>query len=250
MRDRPLVAPPAADPTVPVVEVRGVAAAYDAIEVLHDVDLVVPAGAIVAVLGPNGAGKTTLLKVMSGVLRPTRGTVLMEGHDVTGTTVDRLSRAGVCLIPEGRGIFPNLTVRENVLMDTFSCTGRVTTADREAVAYERFGRLGERRHQLAGTLSGGEQQMLALARALTTDPAVILLDELSMGLAPTIVAELFDVVRGLAAGGITTVIVEQLAGVTEFADHVAVMAGGRIRRQGRPSDVADHLAAAYLGADA
>ena len=255
MRDHPLVAgpdpggaaPAAAD--VPVVELRGVAAAYDAIEVLHGIDLVVPAGAIVAVLGPNGAGKTTLLRVMSGLMRPTRGSVWMEGHDVTGASADQLARAGVCLVPEGRGIFPNLTVRENVLMDTFACERRTGGAELEAIAFDRFPRLGERRHQLAGTLSGGEQQMLALARALTTDPALIILDELSMGLAPTIVAELFRIVRGLAAGGVTTVIVEQLAGVTEFADHVAVMGGGRIRLQGPPAEIADHLAAAYLGAD-
>jgi branched-chain amino acid transport system ATP-binding protein len=240
-------APADEPPDVPAVELRGVAAAYGSIEVLHDVSLVVPGGSIVAVLGPNGAGKTTMLKVMSGAMRPTRGAVLMEGHDVTGTSIDRLAKVGVCLIPEGRGIFPNLTVRENVLMDTFCCGPGTSAGELEAVAYARFPRLGERRQQLAGTLSGGEQQMLALARALTTDPALILLDELSMGLAPTIVAQLFDVVRGLAESGVTTVIVEQFAGVTAFVDHVAVMAGGRIRLQGAPDEVTDQLAAAYLG---
>ena len=247
-RTRPLVAEPVAlEEDQPVIELRGIAAAYGAIEVLHGVDLTVQGGTIVAVLGPNGAGKTTLLKVMSGAMRPTRGQVLMEGHDVTGTTIDRLAKVGVCLIPEGRGVFPNLTVRENVLMDTFACGHKASTADLEEIAYARFPRLGERRSQLAGTLSGGEQQMLALGRALTCDPAVILLDELSMGLAPTIVAELFDVVRSLAGEGVTTVIVEQFAGVTSFADHVAVMAGGRIRLQGRPDEVTDQLASAYLG---
>ena len=255
MRDRPLVAEPgpeaggttAVDDDAPVIELRGIAAAYGSIEVLHGIDLTVQGGSILAILGPNGAGKTTLLKVVSGAMRPTRGQVLMEGHDVTGTSIDRLARVGVCLIPEGRGVFPNLTVRENVLMDTFSCGRKATTAELEEVAYARFPRLGERRHQLAGTLSGGEQQMLALGRALTTDPAVILLDELSMGLAPTIVAELFDVVRDLAGEGVTTVIVEQFAGVTTFVDRVVVMAGGRVRLQGRPDEVADQLASAYLG---
>ena len=232
-----------------VIELRGIKAAYGSIQVLHGIDLVVPGGSILAVLGPNGAGKTTMLKVISGALRPTAGTVLMEGHDVTGASADRLARAGLCLIPEGRGIFPNLTVRENVLMDTFSATGR-STSDLEEIAYDRFPRLGERRQQLAGTLSGGEQQMLALTRALTTDPAVILLDELSMGLAPTIVAELFRVVRSLAAGGITTVVVEQFTGVVEFADQVAVMTQGRIRAVGAPADITDQLASAYLGATA
>ena len=246
------VAPVAPDPepeseSVPAIELRGITAAYGTIQVLHGIDLVVPSGTILAVLGPNGAGKTTLLKVISGAMRPTRGTLLMEGHDVTGTSIDKLSRAGVCLIPEGRGVFPNLTVRENVLMDTFACATRATTSELEDIAYARFPRLGQRRHQVAGTMSGGEQQMLALARALTTDPAVLLLDELSMGLAPTIVRELFDVVQGLAAQGVTTVIVEQSAGVTRFADRVAVMAAGRIRLEGRPDEVADQLASAYLG---
>jgi len=218
----------------PLIELRGITAAYGSIQVLHGIDLVVPAGSILAVLGPNGAGKTTMLKVISGALRPTAGSVLMEGHDVTGASADRLARAGLCLIPEGRGIFPNLTVRENVLMDTFSAVDR-STSDLEEVAYTHFPRLGERRQQLAGTLSGGEQQMLALARALTTDPAVILLDELSMG---------------LAAGGITTVVVEQFTGVVAFADQVAIMTQGRIRAVGPPEEIEHQLASAYLGATA
>jgi branched-chain amino acid transport system ATP-binding protein len=232
---------------VPVVELRGIAAGYGSIEVLRDIDLVVPGGSILAVLGPNGVGKTTLLKVISGALRPTSGSVLMEGHDVTGASIDRRSKAGVCLIPEGRGVFPNLTVRENILMDTFASPRKVTTAELEELAYARFPRLGERRHQQAGTLSGGEQQMLALARALTTDPALILLDELSMGLAPTIVADLFNLVRGLAADGVTVVIVEQFAGVTAFVDWVVVLGHGRIRVQGPPEAVQDQLASSYLG---
>lgn len=237
--------PDLADP--PAIELRGIRAAYGGIEVLHGIDLVVPAGSIVAILGPNGAGKTTTLKVVSGTLRPTGGAVLMEGHDVTGTPADRLARAGLCLIPEGRGVFPNLTVRENILMDTFAAPGR-SARDLEEVAFARFPRLGERRHQLAGTLSGGEQQMLALARALTTEPAVLLLDELSMGLAPTIVSELFEVVRSLTQEGITTVVVEQFPEVIAFADEVAVMAQGRVRTVGTPETVADELASTYLGA--
>jgi branched-chain amino acid transport system ATP-binding protein len=231
----------------PLLELRSIRAAYGTIEVLHGVDLAVEAGSVLAVLGPNGAGKTTTLKVISGVMAPSGGTVTMEGVDVTGTGAEDLARAGVCLIPEGRGIFPNLTVRENVLMDTYAAGGR-SLSDLEALAYGQFPRLGERRNQLAGTMSGGEQQMLALARAITTDPALILLDELSMGLAPLIVAELFDVVHQLAATGITTVVVEQFAGVTEFVDQVAVMTQGRIRAVGTPAEMADQLASAYLGA--
>jgi branched-chain amino acid transport system ATP-binding protein len=233
-------------PSVPLLELRGVRAAYGSIEVLHGLDLTVEGGSILAILGPNGAGKTTTLKVISGVMNTTSGSVLMEGYDVTGASAEQLSRSGVCLIPEYRGIFPNLTVAENVLMDTYAAGGR-TTAELEEITYARFPRLGERRSQLAGTLSGGEQQMLALSRALTTDPAVILLDELSMGLAPTIVTELFEVVRHLADSGVTTIIVEQFTGVMEFADKVAVMTQGRVKLVGRPDEVADRLASAYLG---
>jgi branched-chain amino acid transport system ATP-binding protein len=230
----------------PLLQVKGLRAAYGTIEVLHGVDLSVPGGAVVAILGPNGAGKSTLLKVISGVLPATGGRVLMEGEDVTGVGAVPLARAGVCLVPEGRGIFPNLTVRENLVMDTFAAAGR-STAELEAIAFDRFRVLAQRRNQLAGTLSGGEQQMLALARALTTDPALILLDELSMGLAPVIVASLFDVVHQLAAEGVTIVVVEQFAGVIAFVDRVAVMLQGRIRAEGTPDEVADGLASAYLG---
>jgi branched-chain amino acid transport system ATP-binding protein len=141
---------------VPLLELRGVRAAYGQVEVLHGVDLVVPGGALVAVLGPNGAGKTTTLRVVSGLLAPTGGAVLLEGYDVAGASPVKLAQAGVCLIPEGRGIFPNLTVRENVLMDTYG--SRRSVADLEAITYERFPRLGERRDQVAGTLSGGVRE--------------------------------------------------------------------------------------------
>ena len=239
--------PEAAPPEeTPLLELRGVRASYGSIEALHGIDLVVPGGSILAVLGPNGAGKTTMLKVVSGVMAPTSGTVRMEGFDVTGASAEKLSRAGVCLIPEGRGVFPNLTVRENILMDTFA-TNRRPVQELEEGTYARFPRLGERRNQLAGTLSGGEQQMLSLARALTTDPALILLDELSMGLAPLVVTELFEVVRELASGGVTIVVVEQFAGVVEFVDEVAILIQGRIRSIGSPQDMAEQLHSAYLG---
>jgi branched-chain amino acid transport system ATP-binding protein len=231
---------------VPLLELRGVHAGYERVEALHGVDLAVPAGALVAILGPNGAGKSSLLRVISGLLRPTSGAVLIEGHDVTGASPVQLSRAGVCLIPEGRGIFPNLTVRENILMDSYG-NGR-TPAQLEEIAYARFPAIGGRREQLAGTLSGGEQQMLSLSRALSTDPALILLDELSMGLAPLIVEELFRVVRELTATGVTTVVVEQFADVVlDLADDVVVMAHGRVRLHGSAKVVRKELSTAYLG---
>ena len=236
--------PPA--PEAPLLELRGVRAGYEGVEALHNVDLAVAGGALVAVLGPNGAGKSSLLKVISGLLRPTAGSVFLEGCDVTGASPVQLARAGVCLIPEGRGIFPNLTVRENLLMDSYA-NGR-TPAEIEHIAYARFPVLEGRRDQVAGTLSGGEQQMLSLSRALSTDPALILLDELSMGLAPLVVEQLFRVVRELTESGVTTVVVEQFADVVlDLADEVIVMAHGRVRLRGAPKKVRKDLHAAYLG---
>ncbi|MCZ7526276.1 MAG: ABC transporter ATP-binding protein [Acidimicrobiia bacterium] len=229
----------------PVLELRDVRAGYGAIDVLFGVDLLVPAGQVVALLGANGAGKSTTLKVASGLLPPTAGCVHLMGRHVNGATPDALARAGVCTIPEGRGIFPNLTVRENLRMATHAGRPRQEIEDR---AYERFPRLGERRHQVAGTLSGGEQQMLSMARALATDPALLLLDELSMGLAPIIVERLYDHVAAIAAEGVSILIVEQFAhAVMGVADIAAVMVHGRVEQVGRPADVAGTLVGTYLG---
>jgi branched-chain amino acid transport system ATP-binding protein len=232
---------------VPLLELRDVRAAYEKVEVLHGVNLKVGGGELVAVLGPNGAGKTTMLRVMSGLMRPAAGQLLVEGYDVTGAGAEELADVGVCLIPEGRGIFPNLTVRENILMDTYS--GKRGIDELEVVVFDRFPLLRDRRGQLAGTLSGGEQQMLALSRALSTDPALILLDEVSMGLAPLIVESLFEIVRKLTStSGVTIVIVEQFADVVlEFADKVALMSQGRIRATGPPNKVRSQIEETYLG---
>jgi branched-chain amino acid transport system ATP-binding protein len=231
---------------VPLLELRGIRAAYEKVEVLHGIDLTVGGGSLVAILGPNGAGKTTKLRVMSGLMTPSAGKVLLEGYDVTGSGAEELSRAGVCLIPEGRGIFPNLTVRENIQMDTFGNSR--SAPELEQVVFEHFPALRDRRDQVAGTLSGGEQQMLSLSRALSTDPAVILLDEVSMGLAPIIVETLFGIVRKLTRTGVTIVVVEQFADVVlEFADSVAVMAQGKVRSVGTPSEVRGEIESAYLG---
>ena len=231
---------------MPLLELRGVRAAYEKVEVLHGIDLAVPGGSLIAILGPNGAGKTTTLRVMSGLMKPTSGRLLLEGYDVAGANAEELARAGLCLIPEGRGIFPNLTVRENLLMDSFA--GSVTTSDLEERIYAQFSVLGDRRDQLAGTLSGGEQQMLALSRAIATDPALILLDEVSMGLAPKIVESLFEIVRNLTTTGVTIVVVEQFADVVlDFADTVTVMTQGRVRLSGPPNKVRGDIESAYLG---
>ena len=230
----------------PVLELRGVRAAYGKVEVLHGVDLVVPAGHVVAVLGPNGAGKSTALRVAAGLHRPSGGEVFMAGRRVTGARPEELARRGVCTIPEGRGIFPNLTVREHLRMATHAGVGQRAVEDG---AFARFPRLAERGDQTAGTLSGGEQQMLAMARALTTNPAVLLLDELSMGLAPLVVEQLYGVVRAIAAEGVSILVVEQFAQtVLSVCDIAAVMIQGRVTMVDQPPVVAAALSDAYLGA--
>ncbi|MGC5162139.1 ABC transporter ATP-binding protein [Rhodococcus sp. DT1] len=228
-----------------ILEMRGIRAAYDAITVLHGIDLQVAAGRVVALLGPNGAGKTTTLRVAAGVHPVSSGQLLLGGRDATRVAPRDLARAGVCLIPEGRGVFPNMSVRDNLLMMTF--TGR-PRAQVEEIAFSRFPILAARAAQTAGTLSGGEQQMLALARGLATDPAVLLLDELSMGLAPMIVVQLYDHVSEIARSGVAVLVVEQFAdAVLDFADHAAVLVRGRIQQQGHPEDLRTELASLYLG---
>jgi branched-chain amino acid transport system ATP-binding protein len=231
----------------PILQLSAVRAGYGRIDVLHGIDLEVRPGEVFALLGPNGAGKSTTLAVASGQIVPSSGAVLMAGRDVTGAPVDALARAGVCLIPEGRGIFPNLTVAENLRMATFTGHSYRRVLD---LAFAQFPRLGERRKQTAGTLSGGEQQMLAMARALATEPAVLLIDELSMGLAPIIVEELYEHVRQIAASGLSIVIVEQFAHeILGLADRAGIMLHGRLLHTGPPANIAGELSDAYLGAD-
>jgi len=234
-----------AEVPAPMLELADVRAAYGRIEVLHGVDLVVPRGSVVALLGPNGGGKTTTLKVASGQVAATAGCVHIGGRHVNGVAPDALARIGVCTIPEGRGVFPNLTVRENLRMVTY---GGVSQQEVEDRAFSRFPRLGERRDQLAGTMSGGEQQMLAMARGLAVNPTLLFLDELSMGLAPLIVEELYEVVSQIAKDGVSILVVEQFARtVLGVADYAAIMLHGRITSIGQPEDIAPELEAAYLG---
>jgi branched-chain amino acid transport system ATP-binding protein len=231
----------------PALELINVRAGYGRIEVLHGVDLVVPAGSVFALLGPNGAGKTTTLKVIDGRLPTSDGCVHVAGEHVNGASTDRLTRAGVCAIPEGRGIFPNLSVEENLRMMTYAAAGKSLGDVRDA-SYSRFPILGERRGQLAGTLSGGQQQMLAMCRAIATEPALLLVDELSMGLAPLIVEELYEVLSQLAADGIAILLVEQFARTAlAIADYGAIMVHGTVHEVGQPRDLDDALSAAYLG---
>jgi branched-chain amino acid transport system ATP-binding protein len=227
------------------VRMEGVHAAYGRIEVLHGVDLEIAGGSVFALLGPNGAGKSTLLKVVNGRLRATAGSVAIHGVTPSRWTPDVLARAGVIAVPEGRGVFPNLTVRDNLRMWTYR--GGIGTAEVETRAYEQFPRLKDRRKQLAGTLSGGEQQMLAISRALAGDTKVLLLDEISMGLAPIVVAHLYELVGAIAESGVTVVLVEQFAETAlGIADRAAIMLHGRIAHQGTPREMADAAESAYL----
>jgi len=229
----------------PVLALVGVDAGYAKTQVLHGVDLEVPAGTVVALIGANGAGKTTLLRAASGLLGPSAGCVLVDGTDVTREKPFQRARRGVCLIPEGRGIFRSLTVRENLELQVPPWMDD-TSID---PAIEAFPALGDRLHQVAGSLSGGQQQMVALSRAYLARPRIILLDEVSMGLAPLIVDRIFESLDQLAATGAALVIVEQYINrVIAMADTAYLLARGEVTWSGPAADLdADVVMANYLG---
>lgn len=224
----------------PILELDRVNAAYGRVRALHDLSLSVPRGAVVALLGANGAGKTTALRVISGTLPTTDGAIRIDGKAVTGLSAYEMSRRGVTLVPEGRGVFPTLTVAENLDLAGRSHKGR-TAADRAKAIdsiLERFPVLAKRRGQKAGTMSGGEQQMLALSRAFLSDAEILLFDEISMGLAPLIVADLFEAIATLRDEGKTVLLVEQfLTHALGLADLCYVMAKGRIVFVGDPGEL-------------
>ncbi|HET7736481.1 MAG TPA: ABC transporter ATP-binding protein [Nocardioidaceae bacterium] len=229
----------------PILDVIDLHAAYGRIEVLRGVNLSVPKGAVVALLGPNGAGKSTLLKVISGQMAATAGEIHMAGVYVDKPRSDELARLGLTTVPEGRSVFPNLTVEENLLLMSYAGVDKAQIFE---TSYQYFPRLAERRKQLAGTLSGGEQQMLAMARSLTSDPALLLLDELSMGLAPLIVGELYDTVRAIAETGVSILVIEQFAKTAlKVSDRAAVMVGGRVVATGQPDEIDAIVADVVLG---
>ena len=217
------------------LELRGVRAGYGPVEALHGVDLVVGSGLLTALLGPNGAGKTTLLSVLAGLVPLRAGSLVWQGKDVSRSTAAERVRRGMLLVPEGRGTFPGLPVQENLRV--FARGGDPTAA------LEAFPVLAERRQQLAGSLSGGEQQMLAVSRALLQRPKVLLLDELSAGLAPQVAAQLLALARRLAEEGTTVILVEQYAHeALAIADHVHVLARGSVVFSGEPGELADGVA--------
>ena len=229
-------------------------AAYGKVEVLHGISLDVPKGKVVTLIGSNGAGKTTTMRAISGMIKPRAGSVTLAGKDVTGLDSHRIARAGLAHSPEGRRVFSTMSVTDNLLLGAFP---RFTGArpkgnvnhDLER-ALELFPRLKERQHQLAGTLSGGEQQMLAMARAVMLNPEVVLLDEPSMGLAPILVDEVFRIISRLKAEGVTMLLVEQFAAAAlNVADYGYVLENGRISLHGPAESLKNDPAvkAAYLG---
>jgi branched-chain amino acid transport system ATP-binding protein len=230
-------------------------AGYGASEVLTGTTLEVKQGTLVALIGANGAGKTTTMRAISGGLRPSAGRVLLDGKEVQGLDASRIARLGLAHSPEGRKVFGPLSVQDNLLLGAYSRLPRFLGFQGKAQAdldrvYELFPRLKDRARQSAGTLSGGEQQMLAIGRALMARPKVMLLDEPSMGLAPVIVQEVFRTIRRLKEEGITLLLVEQFAkSALEVADHAYVMERGRIAVEGTPADLSrdERVLAAYLG---
>ncbi len=233
-----------------LLEVSGLNVHYGAIHALHGIDLRVEAGQIVTLIGANGAGKSTTLRAISGLLRPSAGSVVFDGRPITGVAPHEIVRMGVAQAPEGRGIFANLTVAENLDLGAFARRDAVAIARDREKSLDLFPRLRERLKQNAGTLSGGEQQMLAIARALLARPRLLLLDEPSLGLAPQIVQTIFRIIRDINASGTTILLVEQNAHMALSIAHFGyVLEVGRIAMSdtGRNLERNDNVRKAYLG---
>lgn len=238
-----------------MLRVQDLHAGYGASQVLNGVSLEVKPGTVVALIGANGAGKTTTMRAVSGLIHPTKGAVTLDGKSVTKLGAAQIARLGLAHSPEGRKVFGPLSVEDNLLLGAYTRLPRFFGYGSKAQksldrVYEMFPRLKERRNQQSGTLSGGEQQMLAIGRALMADPKVMLLDEPSMGLAPVIVQEVFQTIRKLKESGITLLLVEQFArSALAVADYAYVMERGRVAVEGTPAQLSqdERMLAAYLG---
>jgi branched-chain amino acid transport system ATP-binding protein len=235
-----------------MLELTDLVVHYGAIQALRGVSLRVPRGQVVCVIGSNGAGKTTTLRTVSGLLSPTSGTVTLDGRPLTGRAAHEIARLGVAHVPEGRHVFPDQSVEDNLHLGAFTRRGEGRAAVGASIAdvYALFPRLAERRAQLAGTMSGGEQQMLAIGRALMLNPKLVLLDEPSMGLAPIVIDEVFRRLVDLKKRGLTMLLVEQLAyRALDLADYAYVIEHGRIELEGPAKSLRDdpRVRAAYLG---
>ncbi len=243
MNTKPLVS------AAPLLAVEGLRGGYGRVEVLRGVDLHVNAGETVALLGSNGAGKSTLNNFMCGIYRAWAGTVLFDGADLSGAHYTAVVKAGLIQVPEGRKIFPNLSVTENLALGSF-VRARERRAENIDMVFTTFPRLKDRAEQLAGTMSGGEQQMLAIGRGLMAEPRLLILDEPSLGLSPLLVEEMFGLIRQLHSTGLSVLLVEQNVGQSlEVADRAYVMENGGIRFSGSPDELlgSDELRKAYLG---
>ena len=233
-----------------MLELRDVRAGYGSFQALFDVSLEVRRGEAVAVIGPNGAGKTTLMRVVSGLIRPTAGTIVMDGVDLVATPAHRIVGAGIAHVPESRRLFARMTVEDNLKIGGFTPSARRKYGQRLEVVYGLFPRLAERRRQLAGSMSGGEQQMCAIGRALMSDPRLLLLDEPSAGLAPVVVQQVFELMSRIRAGGLTVLVVEQnVQQVLRVVDRAYLLKAGTLRASGTASELlaTDTIREAYLG---
>src|SRR5947199_1551233 len=233
-----------------MLELKSVDAGYGSFQSLFGVSLHVRAGEAVGVIGPNGAGKTTLMRVISGLIRPRAGNISMQGTDVLKTPSHRIVSLGIAHVPENRRLFPRLTVEDNLRMGAFVPEARARFAERLAFVFDLFPRLKERRAQFAGTMSGGEQQMCAIGRALMSDPKLLLLDEPSAGLAPVVVQQVFELVKRIRASGLTVLIVEQnVRQVLRVVDRAYLLEAGSIRASGTSEEMlsSDTIKQAYLG---
>ena len=233
-----------------MLELKSVDAGYGSFHALFGVNLDVKAGEAVGVIGPNGAGKTTLMRVISGLIRPTKGSIAMQGANVLTTPAHKIVELGIAHVPENRRLFPRLTVEDNLKMGAYMPAARARYAERLDFVFDLFPRMKERRHQLAGTMSGGEQQMCAIGRALMSDPKLLLLDEPSAGLAPVVVQQVFELVKRIRAGGLTVLIVEQnVQQVLQVVDRAYLLEAGSIRTSGTSAELlaSDTIRQAYLG---
>jgi branched-chain amino acid transport system ATP-binding protein len=233
-----------------MLRLRNVDAGYGTFQALFGISLEVNAGEAVAVIGPNGAGKTTLMRVISGLIRPTAGTMRMEGSDLLATPAHRVVELGIAHVPENRRLFARMTVEDNLRMGAFIPAARPKYRERLDFVYRLFPRLLERRSQMAGTLSGGEQQMCAIGRALMSEPKLLLLDEPSAGLAPVIVQQVFGLVERIRASGLTVLIVEQnVRQVLRVVDRAYVLEAGNLRASGAAGELLESatIREAYLG---
>jgi branched-chain amino acid transport system ATP-binding protein len=232
-----------------VLELRDVVCCYGPVMALKEISLTVGQGQLVALIGANGAGKTTTLKAISGLLHPAAGTIVFDGHDITHASARKILSLGIAHCPEGRHVFPQMTVLENLEMGCYLRTDRREIAADMMRTFDQFPRLAERRQQTAGTLSGGEQQMLAIGRALMSRPKLILFDEPSLGLAPTIVERTFDIITSIRASGTTVLMVEQNASAAlDMCDHAYLLESGAMALEGSGRELIDnpHVREAYL----